>query len=284
MLGSVPGIRHDRVAPVEETRLHWLVLPECLDQAWGSGASRISEILWGQYALFLTMRLQDDLLDGDDNDPAMALVAHRALLESLEAFSGLPRLGPSFWALYRRALSDTLDGMLEARFIETEPGRFATRDLEVHARVCGIFRIGTAAVCHMHRRARELRWLLPLLDALAVTCQIFDDLEDLPSDLERGRYTWVANTFLGLAPGEALTPSGRRRRPVEAFMGNQRLATVRDRLRHLAKKMVRIVPKRAPSPIHDLVRDLSARPDAVVQCLHEARVRWVFGDLVNVHN
>jgi hypothetical protein len=261
-------------------------IPIWLDEPWSGGHSGsppggdLAEVLWGQYALFLHVRLLDDLLDGQRDDLRLLYVADRFLLESLESFQRFPMLGDGFWTFYRGCLRATIDGILEVGRLEREPGGFRAEHLRLHSRVSGIFKVGTAAVCHLHGRDEDAGWLSHLQDQLAIMGQIGDDLKDLADDLKVGRYTWVGNTMLDARPGEVLTPDERASRLGERLMRPERGAMIVEELRRAARAAAAEVPASAPRPIHELVRSLGATPDALDQSMHEARVRLVFGDVL----
>lgn len=238
----------------------------------------IAEVLWGQYALFLYIRIQDDLLDRHLDDLRLVFVADRFLLESLESFQRVGALDKTFWGLYRQCVRETVDGILEVRRLEQEPGRFTAEHLDLHARVSSIFKLGAAAVCCLHGRAEEMTWLSDFQDRLAVFSQIRDDLEDLTPDLDDGRFTWVANTLLVARAGEAITLDERARRLADGLTYPDRAAPVLGELRRVARAAADVVPKSAPRSIRDLLPRLQTMPDELEQALHEARVRWVFGE------
>jgi len=262
----------------------WISLPICLDQGWAVERSEplpgdvLAEILWGQYALFLCIRLQDDLLDGARDDLHLILLADHFLMESLHAFQRFPDLDHKFWAFYRQSVRDTVNGYLEVERLEQEPGRFKRAHLGLHAQVSAILKLGAAAVGRLHARDQDLAWISRFQDQLAVFNQIGDDLEDLVPDLGDGRFTWVANTILAAKAGESLSPDERIRRLGEGFMLPERGEAIVEELRCTAQAAASEVPDSAPQAIHDLVQGLYANVDELDESMHEARVRRVFGE------
>jgi len=264
----------------------WVSLAMWLDQGWAGERNRplargvLDELLWGQYALFLCIRLQDDLLDGARKDLHLILVADHFLLESLQAFQQFAELDHGFWTFYRDCVRDTVNGALEVERLEQEPGRFTSAHLGLHARVSAMLKVGAAAVARLHGRAGDLAWLSRFQDCLAVYDQIADDLTDLVPDLMGGRFTWVANTVLAAEPGESLTTDDRARRLGEGFMRPERGAVVVDELRRIAHAAAAEVPASAPQAIHDVVQALFTAGDELERSMHETRVRRVFGDVL----
>jgi hypothetical protein len=263
----------------------WLLLPTWLNEAWtheGAVLPRdtVTDLLWGQYALFLYIRIHDDLMDQQRHDLRLLFVADRFLIESLQAFQGCASLDSEFWTFYRDCLRDTVDGILEVRRLEAEPGRFAAEHLELHARVSAIFKVGVAALCHLRRRTAETAWLSGFMDHVAVLNQICDDVQDLAGDLQDRRFTWVANVLLDARPGDATLANGISGRLVDALMRGERGVVFLSELRRLARAAAETVPPSASARVREFATSLRFRPDALEQRMHEARVRWVFEEVL----
>jgi hypothetical protein len=171
-----------------------------------------------------------------------------------------------------------VDGDLEVEQLEKKAGGFTTEHLGLHARVSAILKVGAAAVSRLHGRHQDMGWVSRFQDQLAILSQIGDDLQDLASDLKDGRFTWVANTLLAAKPSESIGPRERARRLGEGFLRPERGALIVKELRRIVRAAAAEVPESAPRPIHDLVLRLRAMPDKLERRMHEARVRWVFGE------
>lgn len=290
VLESVPGFADLRPGSALGTRFSegqlpsWMRIPIWLDDSWADARAGslpdgdLAEVLWGQYALFVFFRLQDDVLDREQNDLRLIIVADRFLLESLESFQRLRGLDNGFWTFYRRRLRDTVDGALEVGRLEKEPGMFRAEHLQLHSRVTGAFKVGAAVVCQLHGHDQDAEWLSRLQDQLAIIGQIVDDLKDLGEDLKGGRYTWVGNTMLAVEPGELITPEERASRLGAGLLRPERGAIIVEELRRAIRAAAAEIPASAPRQIHDFVHGLSATTAELEQRMHEARVRCVFGD------
>lgn len=256
----------------------WFELPIWLDEAWkapvpGIGhSSLLADLLWGQYALFLFIRIQDDLLDRQRTDLDSMFVADRFLVESLESFDRIFILDSRFRKQYQGWLRDTVDGIRQVSGLEATPGGFRADHLPLHAKVCAIFKVGSLAVCRIHGREREWPWIEGLLDQLAMFSQIGDDLQDLSEDVEKGRCTWPANVLSGGAL--PVDPAAWMFRP-------ERSDVILARLRGIARAASDLVPSNAPIPIQALARGLAARVDELERGLHEMSVRMVFGEVLD---
>ena len=261
----------------------WMRIAFWLDAIWAAGdpgrepGGALADVLWGQYALFLSLRVKDDVLDGRRGDLRLLLVADRFLVESLRSFRRVRELGDAFWQSYLDCVQGTLDGAAEVGRLEAEPGAFRAEHLGLHARVAGMAKVGVAAVCHIHHKEAELAWLSHFQDHLAVANQIEDDLRDLADDLRVGRYTWVGNTLLALRPGEVLSPDERASRLGQGLLRPERSAAIAGLLRRTLRAASAVVPASAPHHFSDLVQRLAAAPAEIERSLHETRVRWIFG-------
>jgi hypothetical protein len=292
VLASIPGQTDLRRGDAPSLQLpegptpEWMRIPIWLDQAWsqapagGVPGGPLAEVVWGQYALFLTIRIQDDLFDRQRDDLRLLYVADRFLLESMEAFQRVPGLDAAFWSFYRGCLRETVDGILETGRLEREAGQVTAEHLRLHARVSAIFKVGAAAVCRLHGHDGDMAWLAGLQDQTAIVSQIGDDLEDVAPDLEAGRFTWVGNTLLAAGAGETIAPDERARRLAAGFMRPERGAAIVAELRRAVRTAAAGVPESAPRPIRELVQKLDALPGELEQKMHEARVRSVFGEAV----
>ena len=256
-------------------------IPLWLDAAWtGDDASRpaggaLADIVWGQYALFLSFRVKDDVLDRRGRDLRRLFVADLFLLESLRSFRRVAELDDRFWQFYLDCVRGTIEGAAEVGRLEAEPGGFRAEHLELHARVAGMAKVGVAAVCRLHRHEQDAEWLSRLQDRLAIADQIEDDLKDLKDDLRAGRYTWVGNELLALRPGDR--PSWREcaGRLGEGLLRAERGAAITDALRRTLAAASDALPASAPPPLFDLVRRLSTAPDEIEESMHKTRVWWV---------
>lgn len=261
---------------------YWLVLPCELAAAWVAGGELPEEdldgLLWGQFCLFLAIRLQDDLLDGDVEDAALQFVANRFLVESLEAFERA-ELPPEFRRELRRCIRATSDGILAVQKLESRWGGFGEAHLPLHAEASAVLRVGAAAVCFRLERPGDLSWLEEVSDRLVVVGQICDDLKDLAEDLGRGRFTWVANRLGDARPVEKATLDECERRVRRGLLSARRTGEIFAVARsQLAAGEWSAATAGAPAGILDRVARVKASLDRFERGLHEDRVRSVLGD------
>jgi hypothetical protein len=250
-----PG-RGRRVAQRREADPIWLRLPVWLTAraARSPGGSFLSDVCWGQYCLFLFVRIHDDVFDGHHADPALIYVADLLLVESEQAFARHFSTGP-FWPLYRRSLATTLAAILERDAFERRPRGLGADDRWVHARVSSLFKVGAAAVCFRTRRPGDLRSVARYLDHLAIAGQMLDDLRDLQTDLDRGRVNSVAGAL------------AREGRGLDGVLADMR--------RHLRSAMAAIAPLRMPAAERHAAQLLRG-VEVLSAGLHRIQVQRVF--------
>jgi hypothetical protein len=235
----------------------WLSLPGWLTAraARRPGESFLSDVRWGQYCLFLFVRIHDDVFDGHHADPALIYVADLLLVESERAFARHFTSGP-FWPFYRRSLATTLAAILERDGFERRPRGLGADDRWVHARVSSLFKVGAAAVCFKTRRLHDLRSTGRYLDHLAIAGQMLDDMKDLQADLDRGRVNTVAGAL------------ARQQRGLDDVVADMR--------RHLRSAIAAIAPLRMPAA-ERYAAELLRGVEILAVGLHRMNVRRVFG-------
>lgn len=277
-LGSSGLPRREAPAPSSDGRrlTSWLELPIALHAA-AAGTERavadptLLDVLWGQYGLFLAIRFQDDLFDGQRDDPRLQFVADVFLAESLAAFGRVPALGERFWETYRRSLRHTAEAILVVHELERRPGRFGAEHLHWHARVGSIFTVGTAAMCDLTGRDAERDRVERLQAALAVFSQISDDISDLRDDIARERYTFVANALVEPVADEPDAAG--------ALRALGRWEPVWRALRAAADEASAAVDGCSIAAIRELGEDPAGRLEQLRAAMHRADVEWVFGAL-----
>jgi hypothetical protein len=264
----------------------WLLIPVWLDKEWTSnspgGHRSIRHIIWAQYALFLSIRLRDDLLDGHTSDLRLQFVADRLVAEALESFERVPELDRRFRTAVARLLAETAGGILDLRYREAIAGSVEAADLVLHTRVGAVFAIGAIAVCHLHGRYQDAEWLERLIGELCVIGQIHDDLKDLIEDVRVRRFTYVANVLLGYAPGMALDEQNPFDRLGAGISRPSASDPIWQALEAACDAACRAIPVVAPARIRDYVASLRPGHAELRAALHEAGVRLFFGDELTV--
>ena len=237
----------------------WLLLPAWLvahlrRRPSGTDAAFLTDILFGQYALFLFIRIHDDLLDRHVRSPWLLYVADRYLIEAETAFAA-HLTDRRFWRIFRSGVAETLDGIATSHALQRRRRPDVDALLQSYASVASIFKIGSAAVLVRYGGMPLYRRVAAFKDELAIASQVFDDLEDIDEDAADGRRNFAAVALRG--PGgvsSAFTEIERRFRSAARVIRPVRLAAAD---RHVARQLERL--------------------DAVRAAVHRDRVRRVFG-------
>ena len=180
----------------------WLLLPKWLAASTGVGArpgerAFLRDVLWGQYALFLFVRIHDDLVDHQARSPWLAYVGDRYLVEAVSAYSRYA--GPEFWPRFWDLVTETLDGIAEADRLQRGARPDRRQLLAAYARVSAIFKVSSIAVLQRARKMRLYPAVSTFKDHTAKAGQILDDIEDLDEDLKAGRRNYLAARLLNSA-------------------------------------------------------------------------------------
>jgi hypothetical protein len=182
---------------------YWLLIPAWLSGTInsGKGQSRIgrtvlNDILWGQYCLFLSVRIQDDLFDRHVRSRALIYAADQFFLEAGRIFERHFRNRPLFWKYYYGYLEETTLAIVAADGLQKSRLNKPALLLNEYARVSSLFKIGMAAVCLLGKRERQLTALTEAADFLAKAAQIADDVEDSLDDLRSGRLNYAVQILL----------------------------------------------------------------------------------------
>jgi hypothetical protein len=239
----------------------WLRLPAWLAARGRNSMDRtfLSDVQWGQYCLFLFVRIHDDVFDRHVTDPVFVYAADLLLIDSERAFAR--QFGKSaFWPFYRDSLNTTLTAILEANALERRPQGLGGADTRVHARVASIFKVGAAAVCIKAGRPADLRRVGPFLDHLAIVSQMIDDLKDLRDDAIDGRRNSIATAIAD--PRRGLN------------------AVVSDMRRHLRAALAAIKPLKLPAAERH-VAELLHGVEVLGLGVHRMQVRAVFSRVRN---
>jgi hypothetical protein len=168
---------------------YWLLIPE-----WLAGArdESLDDILWGQYCLYCVFRAQDDVVDGDADDPHLAVAAN---VFAMEAFRALSRhLDPTsgFWDGYRESMATTSHALIAIDRRQSTPVRDGRSDPHDYAALSRCLTVATQAVVTLTEHVADWPRFSTLLDHLAIAGQILDDFHDMRSDLAGGRYNHAA--------------------------------------------------------------------------------------------
>jgi hypothetical protein len=274
-----PGNRTHRTtqAPASSrTRIvdqnYWVHLPHwLLTRASSPDPTLLDDVLWAQYCLFVFIRMQDDVLDGQARSPRLLFVANEFLLEAERTFAR--RSGHPVAEYVRGTIAETSRAILAADALQRREIASVSALISLHAGVSAIFKAAPAAICLAHGDLKALEHAERFADGLAVAGQLIDDFEDIDADLDDGRLNLAARV---LAPHVSPRQSGARGAVHRAIVEGTRLPRLFALIRqHVSASRAAIAPLDLPDadPYLDQVdRDV----DAFERAVHRARVRAVF--------
>ena len=252
---------------------YWKILPTVLFDSFHGETPRphlprgfLPDIQWGQYCLYLFIRFQDDLFDGQANEPALIYASDQCLLEADRIFAKFFPLNSWFWNEYRRNLICTTQSIVEVDDMLRKSTCRSEDLLEGYARESAILKVGSAALCAVARRHRAYKLVSLFCDEMAKAGQIVDDLRDLDEDLRKKRYNYVANVLR--RSGEHAPARVR----VNVVFNNLRLTAVMEQIsaevgNHISKASAAIEPLAIAGMKTYLARRLNNLPES-------SRISW----------
>ena len=167
-----------------------------------TSSSFVEDVLWAQFCLFLFVRMQDDVFDGQAADKRLIYAADQFLVEAERTFGRHFARGSRLWSLFHQALETSTRAILRVDEMQSAPRGRPEDLLEAYAEVAAIFKVATAAVCLKTGRPGDIVALSRFADEMAMAGQILDDLEDVEEDLRRRRFNYVAKSLLDARPAE----------------------------------------------------------------------------------
>ncbi len=184
-----------------ETGPYWRELPRWLAGRSGNGRSAVSPefldtILWGQHCLFYTVRLQDDLLDGELARSPLTMAPLLFLTEAQRAFSSVLDSETGFCEHYRRAVETTVAGITRVAELQRSPVARADELLEAYGCVDAVLSVASSAVCEKTGRVDEIPHVNDFVRELGKVLLALDDAEDIEEDLADGRLNYAARVVL----------------------------------------------------------------------------------------
>jgi hypothetical protein len=278
--------------PVTKLSLpYWILLPIWLTEKYNQGRKSkpisrrfLNDVLWGQYCLFLTIRIQDDLYDKQADGFSLIFAADQFLIEAYDIFSGHMGNSKPFWKIYRDCLEETTHGIIEVDKLQQASNPRLKRILDGYSTVSSIFKIGSAAICCKAGRLRDYPKVAEFADGMAAVGQVFDDFQDIKEDLEGGKANYVAR-YLARGGKRTKATGNISLEKIAANMIitgnvddllNDLKTQIRDSELALAPLKIRNVSKYIKKHFESL--------DNISLSLHRERVRCLFGKRVTTNS
>ena len=216
----------------------WTIVPRALHRCYQGAGNRgfLNDVLWGQYCLFLYVRMRDDIFDGHVVGKRLQEIAENFLSEGLQAFARHFGSRSPFWKECRRLLRGSLRAIARVDKLQTRRSTLPPVLLRNYAKVSGIFKIGSAAVCIYANHRNHFRRVAQSLDEMAMAGHILDDAEDLDDDWKNKRINYAALVLLRHSPGRGTGNSYRRGEGRQLMFSAALMAgIIREAQRHLIR-------------------------------------------------
>jgi hypothetical protein len=283
-LRSVTGSRGATDPSSEHKQPYWLLLPRWLASAYGIDAGSkpshrrfVEDILWGQYCLFLCIKIHDDLFDRHTDRLSLMYAGDEFLLEANRVFSLHFGTSSSFWDFFYSSLQESLRAIVALNDLQHDRKLQRLDLLKYYRREYSLCKIGMYAVCLQAKRRKDFSQVAAFSDQMAIVGQVVDDLLDMKEDIEAGRLNYAASFLL-------VYGKSRKRRSRQPLTRIARSLLLTDASTNLFLELQRRV-RRA----EELIRSLSLLDaskymesyreslDNMEAHLHRERVKHIFG-------
>jgi hypothetical protein len=259
---------------------YWLLIPEWLATAYRQKDGRrsldrrfLKDVLWGQYCLFLAIKIHDDMFDKHVDQPSLVWAGDEFLQEAQGAFARHFERSSRFWEFYARAIRTTIRAVVENDWIQSQRRPSYTKLFRLHAGMYSVCKIAAYAVCLRSSKVHDVGRLSVFMDQMAIVGQTIDDFGDIGEDLNRGRRNSVAAFLLRSEAPSRREDSQRIARSLLFTDATQRLFRILQRRLGRAEESIRYLDMPAAarylSYYKDSIRRLEHR-------MHTQRVRQLF--------
>ena len=180
----------------------WMLLPRWLALDWRSELEFprvrrgfLPDILWAQFCLFAFVKLHDDVFDGHVRTPGLIFAGDAFLLEARRSIARHFDETSPLWRFHDSAVRTTLRTITAVDEAQQRAEARYPTIARLYTEGYAMCKVATYAVCLAAGKAATFRRCSEYLDGFAIAGQVLDDLEDMESDLARGRVNFAAATF-----------------------------------------------------------------------------------------
>jgi hypothetical protein len=264
--------------------LFWWSLPGWLFDSFTSRKNKRSvppglfdDVMWGQYCLFLFLRIQDDTCDGSTKERSLLYTGNEFLLEAERAFAKhFDRLSP-FWRFYRKRLQQTFRAGVEIERLQQNSRTNPSELIRAYANVGHAFAVAPAALCTLLGPDKTTRRVLKFTEEMTVAGQIMDDLEDIHEDLKRDRYNYCTLVLMQHTTKSRAKGGNIHTQIYEGLLRTGALNEIFDSVRlHLSRAQKNIAPLQL-SAAEALIHDYRTGLDFLSDAIHHRRVDILLG-------
>ncbi len=253
---------------------YWLLLPRWLAGHFDPKqrtltARTLDEILYGQFCLYLSVRIKDDLFDEQAQGHSLTAVARLFREESRASFGRLFPRRSAFWQLFETSSKTTTASIQTVDLLQQRASCTPKKMISLFPRVCSVLNVGPSAVCLLLKKPRLINFVLRFSSEVAIAGHLLDDLEDVAEDYRRGRVNSVGLHLLRKG-------AGRTGEPIDAATVMRSRRMVFDDVQlHLSKalKTARQLP--LPKAVR-MIRALLKGTSSLQKTLHHRDVQRFF--------
>ena len=273
LLQQVPG---DRAYQSDAGLPLWLLAPGWY-LADRNDRACLEDIVFAQCCLFLTVRIHDDLIDGQSREPWLILAGDDLLIEAQDQLAR-HIADAAYWSLFRRAVRKTLHGIAEVDRLQTQPSGMPASARRLYADVAAILSVGVGAVFARTGRLTEYAMFERLFADLAIASQVLDDLEDVEEDAERGRLNVAATILIGSRreASRCRRASVRRKVLARRMVLDGTTAAVIDLARVHARRAARTARIMRLAPGVEYATRMAEHCESLGEAAHRVRVDLLF--------
>lgn len=192
--------------------------------------------MWAQYCLYLFGRLLDDERDKHLHSVALRSASTRFEKEAQRVLVAHVGSSRPFWRVYRRCVYGAKEAFYRVDALQRQRDVRPQALLREYAKVSSVFQVAPAALCTVLGRMGDFPRISRSMRSLALYGQILDDLTDLVSDLDDGRFNYVARHLLMKTLHEPTTPRDVSRKILNAYCFSDTIPQLFDELWHYLGK------------------------------------------------
>ena len=180
---------------------YWLVIPQWLAGLFlkkqETNQKFLLDVLFGQFCVFLAIKIHDDLYDGQTTDRSLLYAADHFLLSARGAFAPYFPSESIFWPFFDSSIAQTLNAIIAIDQSQLHGYGSRSSVAALITQEYAAVNIATYAICLRSKRIRSFRTIAQCMGELAFVGQVLDDLEDMMVDFQRGRINYAAQFLLG---------------------------------------------------------------------------------------
>jgi hypothetical protein len=180
---------------------YWISLPCWLHYKWKADNSlsahySLEDLLWAQFCVYLSIKIDDDELDGQTNITSSGSISKLLLTEAETTLSIYFTSNSNFWKYFYDYLNKTNSAINRINELQHNWSLETDQLNKEYYLLSPVLKIGTLAVFTINNRQNEFEYADNYLDEMSTGGQILDDLLDYEEDLLSGKLNYAARILL----------------------------------------------------------------------------------------